>query len=634
MAKPTAANKGVPDKVIGIVNEYVREATEARKDRVRQNRKNWQMYLSQQDWSHKTEDQSTEFLPKVAEAGEQMAAFIKRGLVGQGDWFTVKTAENSPIDGTAVRAVLMHFLERVNISINEQRQFSTIISDAVKTGCFESVIALKVHGCFVQENYFDTAEEPATGTTTEEPRLSQRDVWKLRVDVVPVDELLLDPSGLNLYKIHHVERDLYEIQAKAEAGYYDKAVVKQIAEDMSRTDADKPRPREKNQNEATKPQFRKKVVLDEFWGTLLNEDGSVMHEHVYCVIANGKYVIKEPSPYPFWHGEDPFVIAPIIRVPGSVWHKALYDSAVNLNMAMNELYNLMLDGAMAAVWGIRQLHADWLDDPGQVSDGIPPGTTLVLAPGTPPDAKALEGVFTTTVPPEALQLFALTDKEFQATAMTNDMRMGQLSGRSVKATEVMQASQHADATLDAIIGDIENEIIEKVLRKIWLTLLQNVDDMAAEDVVGAVGLEAAFQLSRMTPAQRFEQLAGNKFSVSGLSATLAKAGDFQKMMALMQIVQSNPIMMQSFFQKYHPDKVIDAFLKFLNINPTSISQGPEDQAAMQQRLQQLPQFAQLLGQAQGNGGSQPGIGGNGGAFGASASLNGEIHQNAEPTGGF
>jgi hypothetical protein len=294
----------------------------------------------------------------------------------------------------------------------------------------------------------------------------------------------------------------------------------------------------------------------------------------------------------------------------------------------------MLDGSMAAVWGIRQLHVDWLEDPGQVSDGIPPGTTLVLGPGTPLQGKALESVFTTTVPPESMQLFGLTDREFQASAMTNDMRMGQLSGRAVKATEVMQASQHADFTLDAIIGDIENEVIEKVLRKIWLTLLQNVDDMASEDVIGAVGLDAAYSLSKMTPTQRYVALAGNKFKVSGLSATLAKAGDFQKMMALMQIVQTNPLMMQAFFQKYSPDKVIEAFLKFLNINPISIGQSPEEQAQMAQRLQQLPQFMQMTGQAQGNGGSQPGIGGNGGSYGANAGLNGEIHQNAEPTGGF
>lgn len=627
----TQRSKMSPEAVVRAVRECVREAEEARKDRMDQNRRNREVYLGQQDYSHKTEDQSTEFLPKLSEAAEQMSAFFKKGLVGMGDWFTVEVA-NGPLDGEQTRAVLQFFLQNVNISPYETRDFGTIVGEGVKTGLLESLFTLKVHGCFVEETFWGPLADPISGVETSEPVSQTRKVWKLEVDVIPGDELYLDPSGRNLYKVHRVERDLYEVQMKAESGYYDKTEVKKIVEDMARTDKDAPRASYVNQNESTKPSFRKKVVIDEFWGTLLNEDGSVAHARCWCVVANEKYLLKKPSDYPFWHGEDPFVSAPLIRVPGSVWHKAVYDNAASLNIALNEMYNLMFDGAMAAVWGIRQLHVDWLEDPAQVADGIPPGTTLVLGSGVPPQAKALEAVFTTTVPQDSLAIFNLTNQEFLASAMTNDTRLGAVPQKQVKATELIQAQQSSSLTFDSIISDIENEVIERALRKVWLTLLQNVDDMATEDVVNAVGLDAAFALAQMTPAQRFMAFGNNKFRVHGLSATLAKAGEFQKMMALMQIVGTNPLLLQAFFQKYSPDKVLGAFMKFLNINPYSLQQSPEEQAQQGSNLEQAAQLQQLFGGQQG--GSLPGIGGGGGALGADSGLNGEIHQNAEPTGGF
>jgi hypothetical protein len=44
----------------------------------------------------------------------------------------------------------------------------------------------------------------------------------------------------------------------------------------------------------------------------------------------------------------PFVAASLMRVPLSVWHKALFDNAVNLNIAMSELFSLLLDVGLAA----------------------------------------------------------------------------------------------------------------------------------------------------------------------------------------------------------------------------------------------------------------------------------------------
>lgn len=625
------------EQILNIVRACYKEAEEAKRSRMRKNRENWEVFLGQQDWSHKNEDQSTEFLPKLSTAAEQMAATVKKGLVGFGDWFSVKAPSQSPISGTAIRDVLKYFLREINVGNCEYKDFSVIVSDATKAGLLESLIILKIHGGMVEENYFHAPMGESFVVEPDEPINDKRKVWKLRIDVVPADEYFPDPTGANLYRIHEIEKDYAEVLASAESGIYDLAVVKQIKEDYTLAGKpDRKRAAHKNQNESTKPQFRRKVVIREFWGTMIDEDGSVLERDVICAVANDKYVIRKPKPFPYWHGSHPFVEAPLIRVPGSTWHKAVYDHAASLNIALNEMYNLMLDGAMAAVWGVKQLRPDMLEDPSQVSNGIPPGTTLILAEGAASQQLAFESCITPSVPPDTFGLFQLTDTEFNSSAFTSELRRGNLPNRKTQATEIMASEQGNAVTFDGIIGDLEHEIIEKALKKIWMLVLQNADNMAPEEVVEAVGVDVAFALANLSPAQRFRIFAGYGFQVDGLSATIAKARDFQKLMAFMQVIGANPLLMQAFFMKYSPDRVLELLLKTLNINPTALTQLPEEEQAMQNRMKYLPQFMQQMGMNQ-NQGSQPVVGGGGstmGMMGGDSGLNGEIHQNAEPTSGF
>jgi len=56
------------------------------------------------------------------------------------------------------------------------------------------------------------------------------------------------------------------------------------------------------------------------------------------------------------------------------------DAPTQLNQALTEIYNLMLDGAMKAVNSIRQIHTSWLEDTSQVEDGLKPGTPIKDTP--------------------------------------------------------------------------------------------------------------------------------------------------------------------------------------------------------------------------------------------------------------
>lgn len=605
--------------VLKIVNEYRRESEEARRTRIFLNKRNWEMYYGRQDWSHKQEGQSTEVLPKVGNAVEQFSAFTKRALTQFGDWFSVDVPKNSPLTDTQAKALMKIYMGAIMVSPSKSQSFSTIITNAVKAGLLESLLIMKVHGMKVEEQTFE-----ATGPDNDQLKRTTRKVWRPRIDLIPSEDYYPDPSGRQLYEIHRVERDLVDVQEMARQGIYDKAIVDQITTDYERTDQDERRAAQRNQNESTPPAFRKRVVIDECWGTIIGLDGKVIQQNGFCAIANEKYVIRKPRPNPFWHGRSPILAVPLIQVPFSVWGRALFDHAASLNQALNELFNLMLDGGIAAVWGVRQVRTDWLADPRQVAGGIPQNATLAINENVPLNGKVVETVTEGVVPPEAMNMFQMADREFQAASLVNDIRLGNLPERTTKATEIVEASSNSSTMVDAFASDLEREFIEPALEMMFLNIMQNADDLAADSVVETIGVDAAFTLSRMTPAQRFSIYAGQaKFKAFGISGTLSKARDFQKMMAIMQAIGTNPVLLQAFMAKFSPEKAISTIFKSLNIDPEILMNTPEEDTTKDERFGQVLGLQQAMGGAQQQPSPQPGM----------ASTQSEVAQNANPTGG-
>lgn len=650
-----------PDAGVTIVKSvlaFKHESHAARLDRLSKNRRNRELYLGRQDYSEKQNSQSQEFIPKMPMAVEQMTAFVKRALVQFGDWFKVEFGKGFPKVFTEeeVRDLLMAFLNNIATDNRKDTNFATLMGDAIKAGLLESLIVLKVHGINREESGFvvepgEEITDPETGrvlTTPETVVRKSEKVWRLRIDQVRFEDYYPDPTGRGLYEIHSVERDIKDVVAMAEAGVYDATVVDRILEDFSKSEDEARRDAQRNQTESREPSFRKRIVIDEFWGTLLDSNGRVIHENIVCAIANDRYVIRKPEPNPFWHQESPFVVEPLIRVPYSVMHKALMDHAAGLNIAMNELFNLMLDGGFASVWGVRQLHAHALDDPTQVSGGIPQGETLVVKDTLAPGQKVLEQVTEGKVPPDAITMFNLLNSEFAQASLSNELKLGSLPAKQVKATEIIEQSQSQAVTLDALAADIERGVIESTLHKAWLTIMQNADDLDQDMITGALGMRGALALSRLSKAQRFALFAGDvSFKASGLSNTMTKARDFQKMMALLQAATSNPLMLQAFFRAYSPDKILKLIMTALNVNPEQLERDETEQARLAEDISQMQQFmAFMSGDKNAGAASNPSGTGSNNTIGPSASspiagqdvgspeLPAEINQLVNPSTGF
>ena len=642
--QPVDGPSGASLTVIQAVNRYRHEAEDAKIDRVIKNRSNRDMFLGRQDWSHKQEGQSTEFIPKVPVAVEQMCSFVKKGLITFGDWFSIDLDRSLSlvVDGAQIREVLKCFLNDLWERNNKSNRFHLVISDAVKQGLLESLMILKVHGGMMpfREPIFTEGDRATRTDNTLE--FNETKVWRLRIDLVPFEDYYPDPTGNGLYEIHRVERDLHEIIEAAEDGMYDMDAVKQlIGSSNQRSDDEKRRDQDRNQPETTPPGFRKKVVIDEFWGTLLNDDGTVAMRNCVCTVANERYLIRPPEPNPFWHQGSPFCVAPLIRVPLSVWHKALYDHGSDLNRAINELFNLMIDGGLASVWGIKQLRMEDLEDPSQVAGGVKQGTTLIVKQTLPHNGKVMETVATGEVPRDAMAMYEAMNREFNQAVLTNEMKIGQLPPRRVLATEVVEVTQSQAVTLDGIVGDLD-DFMSSILRKSWLTILQNADDVPNHAWTSILDRRVAMMIMRASPEERYALFADkSQFRVSGLSATLAKAMDFQKSIALMQVVQQNPFLGRAFAVKYSADKHLRKLMNYLNMNPDDMEKDLDEKLNAAQELQEVGQLAQMMGgagganNAPGGGLAEPnGAGVQGAPIGGGSGEAGKVNQIINPMSGM
>lgn len=617
--------------ILNATRAYKREAEDARRTRMRKNANNRSAYMAVQDWTHKTKGQSREFIPKVATATEQFVSFAKRALTQFGAWYDVELTNDSqsPLSSAKIRSLMTCFTDNMLVEDNKYGTLPLLISDGLKVACLESLMIIKIHGKMVKERVFSLQQ----GEEGEELLESNLESWHLKMDLVRTEDYFPDPTGAGLYEIQHMEKDLSYVKERAREGIYNKVAVARIEDDMKQREARARTPEDLGQNESQKPGFRKKVQIDECWGSIVDANSKIVHRNVFWTIANDRYVIRKPTPNPFWHQKSPFVVIPLLRVPFSVWHKALMDDPSQLNFALNEIFNLMLDGGLASVWGIKQLRTNALEDPREVSDGIPQGATLQVNSTLPPGDKVLEVVATGTVPPESQIMYETVSREFASAALSNELKLGSLPAKQVKATEIVELSQSQAVTLDGILSDVEHGISE-LLTKTFLTILQNIQDVKGSTIVNAVGVRGAFTLSKLGSPRLFAIYADMcAFKVHGLSAVLAKVRDFQKTAGLMQLVGQNPVLLQEFFKTYSPRKILAHLMRTLAINPEQIERDSQELDRVEQDLADLQQFTQLT-----QGGPGGSTGGGGGGIGADTTggpeLPAEINQASNPLTGL
>lgn len=566
-------------QVIRATYSYREEAYVSKRDRMVQNRLNWDTYNLKGDFTHKKRGQSREFLPKQALAVEQISSFFHQAMLDVGEWWKCdyqKGIKDLKIKPDEIQRLTQRQLEKIH--------FDEKVEDLLKLGLVGSLMIAKVHGEYVKRPIFYTQSQVGEDDKIKNTLFrADKQVWQARIDLIRQEDFFPDPTGDGLYIIQQMEMDLQKLKelSRGPNAIYDEEMVNQITggfEDMEQV-ARKARETAQNQTFTT---YRKRVRLWECWGTIIDPaSGEVIHKDVTWTVANDRYLIQRPRPYPFWHGSHPYVFTPIIRTPHGVWHKALMDAPTMLNIAQNESFNLALDAGIMAAFGIRQLRTEWLADESKVADGIPPGETLEVNSMCPPGQKVLEAVQTGTLSPEFFQMYNILGSEFNQAAITNDLRMGQQPARAVKATEVVEASQSITSMFTGLSRVVEQNLIVAILEKLWMTMCQNMNDLDSEEVIAMVGKDRAVELSAMSPEERFKQTVnGYKFKAYGVSQILNQMKDFKNLQTLLATIAGSQPLMEEFIKKYDMGALLTQLMKSLDLDLDELKIDPIEQRAM------------------------------------------------------
>lgn len=576
MAKKKPA-EGDPNLRFAI--EFRDQSKKAKWSRTLKTRQNWDCYWERHNFGHKIPGQSRETLSMQPMAVEQTAAFFQQALVDIGpNWFQATAKNQRESAALKVSPETIDALLKFQVG---KAEIMRHVTKGVKSGLLGSVFITKVHGYErpVPHYMAERAKKARKAKLSYAPKKS----WQLCLDLVNDFNYFPDPTGEGLGEAEDMYVDYHKVVALSEGpdAIYDKSVVKDIEWQSGEDNAEErfDEMRKSNQNAETRT-FRNRVKLTEYWGTILDRNGNVEYDNCVMTIANDRYLIRPPTANPLWHQGSPYEVTPLLEAPYGVWPRALMDSPTRHNIAANEIYNLMLDGAMRAANGVTQIRQDWLEDPSQVSGGINPGTALNLNSMAPPGAECVQLLKTGDVPPDAMNMFNTMQQEFNRAALTSDIRQGMQPRKDVPATQIVEANQTITSVFSGLSKNIESHI-QSVLEKSWMTCAQFSDDMDEEELRTVLGRGEADAFLALTAEERFaETVGGMKFTVNGISLMMQRAQDYKKDATLMQTIFASPVLEEAFVKKYSVDKLLDRTMRNLGIRTDELELSKDEQEQM------------------------------------------------------
>lgn len=587
-------------KVVRAIDQAYQRSEERRRTTLDRIRKNWRFCNGEQDWSHKVEGQSTIFLPDVPVFVEQIGGVIERRLTEFDKWFGVEAPGGHPLlDSESVRGLMRYSMDRLfepGDGPDSALSIETVFGDAFKIGVVEGEITLKVYAVEDERTSFRLAEstpssvdlmaDPTKATSDAVEKAQYRRIGqvvdritsrtsRLVVEAIPFEDYFPDMSGARLYTIHEVTQHISELYGNPD---FDRDAIDSLAKGAE--DATSRIAKDARSGETSLGPDPWMVRVREYWGDLVCPDtGRILERNIFATTC-GSVLLRPPTPNPFWHGRRPFVSAPLLRTPKSQHHRALLDRAVDVGEAQNDLYSLMTDDAFSSVWGVRQYWPDLIENADQAAKGIRWGFTATMKSGVPTDAVFLKRVDVGGQLHQfqgAEMMLRRLEGSVKQALLVNDLLVGQLPPRQVKATEVVEASQASDTMFDNIATRMERTIIKPTLELFWLTLLQYLDDFTLPEIVQILGTQRAGIYQSLTPQERFVLIASAvKFSVSGLREGNQRIKRFQRIFTMLNTVLQNPALAQVWDRKFSPMRTVDELVLSSGLDPTRIERRPEE----------------------------------------------------------
>lgn len=533
--------------------------------------RSWNLYNMVNDFSTKAEWQSKNAIPKVNMTVRSAVFMVKRSLLGPVKSYT--------IDGYGeFGKIAAFYVDKLAQMHLDNAGYITSITDSLHAGMLASLMALKVYPRY--EDAYDVKMDPRPQPTTSMvPNVTERMYKKLCIRIDPIDpyKLHLDPSGGNKYKIQEMDMDLYDLVelAKDPKNGYDKDEVNRIIESykpQDQSDVTPPEAREGTLPDSKEPPSRKTVFLQEFWGEVWDRDNKLIGRRIMYVVANRKYLVKKPVKDLLTPGcgPDPFIIAPVVRKPFSVWHQGFVEVVSGLQLIMTELLNLMVDANFFASAKAFEIDIDMVHDPNEFVNGIYPGKVFKKRGGGFSQAPMIRDISIGNVSNQSLALYTAVQNEFDnGTGLSEFIQPASRSRSRTTATEVMEKSNAATSFMEEIAKTVEENVLEPLLNKVFHYIVEyqiNFDDPHSMELFDPDDA-MRFQLLMRNPAFRSAMhKAPLKFRARGLSTMVSRLRELDKIERFVGLALKTP----DVAQRLDIDKVLKRYIEGLGWYPHDV----------------------------------------------------------------
>jgi hypothetical protein len=398
------------------------------------------------DWQSRT------IIPKFFYIVEQFASVIRRSLFQSGKFFSLFTLRED-LKNVAVA------LERLASYYLNSFSFLSEFEKAVKIGAITGEIILE---CSWHREFYKVGG-----------RLKVKEFPKFQA-LSPFD-LIIDSSTLRRYMIKRYYMPIETAFTLQEIGYFEKFPLQynspSTAENLDET-------LQKSFIDFTPKEGYIEIL--EFIGNL-HFKGKI-YEDLRILIANRQHLARVEI-YNSWDKELPVVKTQLYTAIKGEYGYGLFDVVYDSLRSLNILVRFIEDWVYLSLGHIIEIDKTKLDEEtaSKLEKGFQPFTIILKNSPDPIVQVSTLSQFN----PNVLPLLQYHQQEIQnGTALTEYiMGLPTTKGRPT-AREVMIKTQQSGAVLDSIAIRIENEIIEKIIHKLLILIIQNEKVEKIQQILG------------------------------------------------------------------------------------------------------------------------------------------------------
>lgn len=511
----------IPDgHYVDYVDECIKESYEASKKRRDKDNILWKAHETELDSMADKEDwQSQIVLNKPFTTTIQAKSLVRRGLMERPEYFNLDpTDKENPL-----------YLAKTKFWEKALKYW---------TGTREA---------YVPHVFADAAEMGfAVGQS-----MSIKILWKpdqngvFRLYLVPVEpwKTYPDPdrqprmSWSGLYNIHEEWVDYYQLKEMELLGHYQNIDQVKMGRSSKSGDGygyeDKEEERKKKGQEHARNRYRKAVLIREFWGTILDENGDVLMPNASYTVCNG-VIIRPPRPNPFSRLKWPWVdFSPIPHLLNFHGY-GIYETVLSVWQFQNALMNLYIDNENWRINNMYEMAPDKLEDPSD--DEIYPGKIIRKKAGV--DGPALTPVSKAQSNLQDVQfMWSMATNLWENGSFITELLKGEQGERKkITATEIQLKLQQSIGVFDSIGKDVERGGTELMwgIKEVLTTFWDDLDRVGMKDIFGQDPFYQQLMMSGMlSPQARMETMNLDcEVKISGVSKLFDRANIIEKLKSL------------------------------------------------------------------------------------------------------